>query len=233
VNSVAFSTDTTLLASGSDDNTIRLWAMPPPGGPVAAAAAPTCVATLAEHTSYVYSVVFHPYIPNILVSASEENALKFWNTSAAAASASASPTSTTTTTTTTTTTAAAVQCIKTLQTSHTRCSCLSSAAINPAHPTVLASGSFDNSVKLWNVPGLLHLIPFFFIELDCTTLRAADVQAFHFVHFIMFLGAGIGTKYDEAQEDEVGVLLDPLPSGVWLHILSFLRLVELRFAVLP
>ena len=230
MNSVAFSTDTTLLASDSDDNTIRLWAMTPPGGPVAAAAAPTCVATLAEHTSYVYSVAFHPSIPNILVSASEENALKFWNTSAAAASASASPTSTTTTTTTT---AAAVQCIKTLQTSHTRCSCLSSAAINPAHPTVLASGGYDNSVKLWDVPGLLHLIPFFFIELDCTKLRAADVQAFHFVRFMLFLGAGIGTKYDEAQEDEVEVLLDPLPSEVWLHILSFLRLSELRFAVMP
>lgn len=72
--------------------------------------------------------------------------------------------------------------------------------------------------------------PFFLIELDCTNLRAADVQAFHFVRFILFLGAGIGTKYDEAQEDEVGVLLDPLPSEVWLHILSFLRLSELQFA---
>ena len=74
--------------------------------------------------------------------------------------------------------------------------------------------------------------PFFLIELDCSSLRAADVQAFHFVRFILFLGAGIGTKYDEAQEDEVGVLLDPLPSEVWLHILSFLRLSELQFAVM-
>ena len=75
--------------------------------------------------------------------------------------------------------------------------------------------------------------PFFLLELDCTNLRAADVQAFHFVRFILFLGAGIGTKYDEAQEDDVGVLLDPLPSEVWLHILSFLRLSELQFAVMP
>ena len=110
---------------------------------------------------------------------------------------------------------------------------MSSVAINPAHPTVLASGSHDSSVKLWDVPGLLHLIPFFFIEFDCTKLRAANVQAFRFVRFILFLGAGIGTKYDEAQEDEVEVLLDPLPSEVWLHILSFLRLSELRFAVMP
>eukprot|EP00729_Bicosta_minor_P019443 gene19443-20746_t len=49
----------------------------------------------------------------------------------------------------------------------------------------------------------------------------------------MFLGAGIGTKYDEAQDDEVDALLNPLPSEVWLHILSFLRLSELRFAVMP
>ena len=71
------------------------------------------------------------------------------------------------------------------------------------------------------------------IELNYTKLRAANVQAFHFVRFMLFLGAGIGTKYDEAQEDEVGLLLDPLPSEVWLHILSFLRLSELRFAAVP
>ena len=123
-------------------------------------------------------------------------------------------------------------CIETLQTGHT--DGVISVAINPAHPTgLVSSGSFDNSVKLWDVPGLLHLIPFFHIELDCTKLRAADVQAFHFVRFMLFLGAGIGTKYDEAQEDEVEALLDPLPSEVWLHILSFLRLSELRFAVMP
>ena len=214
---VCRSTDTTLLASGSFDKTVRLWAMPPPRG--GAAAAPTCVATLVEHTYSVHSVAFHLSAPNILVSGSHDKTAKIWDTTTITAAAAA--------------TSAEVPCIKTLQTGHT--STITSVAINPAHPTVLAtSGGYgDGTVKLWDVPGLLHLIPVFIIELDCTKLRAADVQAFHFVRFMLFLGAGIGTKYDEAQEDEVEALLDPLPSEVWLHILSFLRLSELRFAVMP
>ena len=46
-----------ILATGSYDNTAKLWRLSPDGS------AATCVATLAGHSNGVYSVAFHPTAP--------------------------------------------------------------------------------------------------------------------------------------------------------------------------
>ncbi|NJM20963.1 MAG: CHAT domain-containing protein [Richelia sp. SM1_7_0] len=56
-----------LLASGSDDNTIKLWN---PNG--------ECLKTLQGHTDWVYSVAFNPQV-NILASGSRDRNIKIWD----------------------------------------------------------------------------------------------------------------------------------------------------------
>ena len=67
VRSVAFSPNGQALASGSLDNTIRLWD----------AASGALLRTLEGHTHHVLSVVFSPD-GRLLASGSEDNTVKIW-----------------------------------------------------------------------------------------------------------------------------------------------------------
>jgi WD40 repeat protein len=68
VRSVAFSHNSHLLASASDDGTVKLW--DPATG--------QCLRTLKGHNSYVYSVAFS-YDSHLLVSASNDGTINLWN----------------------------------------------------------------------------------------------------------------------------------------------------------
>ena len=68
VNSVAFNHNGTLLASGSWDNTIKLWNLE----------TKTEIATLKGHKNLVTSVAFN-YNGTLLASGSEDNTIKLWN----------------------------------------------------------------------------------------------------------------------------------------------------------
>ncbi|KAL8313011.1 hypothetical protein RB593_007301 [Gaeumannomyces tritici] len=68
VSSVAFSPDGQRLASGSDDNTVKLWD----------AATGACLQTLEGHSSWVRSVAFSPDGQR-LASGSNDNTVKLWD----------------------------------------------------------------------------------------------------------------------------------------------------------
>ncbi len=68
VNSVAFSPDGNTIASGSRDNTIKLWDV----------ASGTLKATLEEHVWWFNSVAFSPD-GNTIVSGSSDNTIKLWD----------------------------------------------------------------------------------------------------------------------------------------------------------
>jgi hypothetical protein len=70
VNSVAFSPDGRLLASGSADYTIKLWDV----------ASGSLVRTLTGHTDYVLSVAFSPD-GRLLASGSDDKTIKLWDIS--------------------------------------------------------------------------------------------------------------------------------------------------------
>ena len=70
VNSVAFSPNGTLLATGSDDTTIKLWRV----------SDGAFVRTLAGHTSSVNSIAFSPD-GTLLVSGSSDKTVRLWRVS--------------------------------------------------------------------------------------------------------------------------------------------------------
>ena len=67
--SVAFHLTAPLLATGSEDGTVKLWDTD----------SQQCVGTLVGHTNIVRSVAFHPTAP-VLISGSTDKTLKVWDT---------------------------------------------------------------------------------------------------------------------------------------------------------
>ena len=71
VTSVAFHPTAPLLATGSWDNTVRLWLLSSDNSSA------TCVATLAAHSGSVLSVAFHPTAP-LLATGSSDKTVRLW-----------------------------------------------------------------------------------------------------------------------------------------------------------
>jgi hypothetical protein len=71
VCSVAFHPAAPLLATGSYDETAKLWRFSPDGSTA------TCVATLAGHSDQVWSVAFNPTAP-LLATGSQDQTAKLW-----------------------------------------------------------------------------------------------------------------------------------------------------------
>ena len=71
VRSVAFHPTAPLLATGSDDKTVRLWLLSCDNSSA------TCVATLEGHSSLINSVAFHPTAP-LLASGGNDNTVRLW-----------------------------------------------------------------------------------------------------------------------------------------------------------
>src|SRR5262249_13104535 len=67
IRSVAFSPDGTLLASGSDDHTVRFWDIP----------TGSLRRTLHGHTRWVFALAFNPG-GEVLASGSEDGSIIFW-----------------------------------------------------------------------------------------------------------------------------------------------------------
>jgi WD40 repeat protein len=73
IRGVAFSADSTLLASGGDDPTIRIWET----------STGQCLRLLQGHTSWVSSLAFAPHSA-LLASGSEDQSVRLWNSHTAA-----------------------------------------------------------------------------------------------------------------------------------------------------
>ena len=71
VSSVAFHLAAPLLATGSNDCTVRLWLLSFDNS------SETCVATLEGYSGSVTSVAFHPTAP-LLATGSVDNTVKMW-----------------------------------------------------------------------------------------------------------------------------------------------------------
>ena len=59
------------MATGSDDKTVRLWLLSCDNSSA------TCVATLAGHSSDVWSVACHPTAP-LLATGSDDKTVRLW-----------------------------------------------------------------------------------------------------------------------------------------------------------
>ena len=71
VNSLAIHPTAPLLATGSNDNTVRLWLLSSNNSSA------TCVATLKGHGDSVSSVAFHPTAP-LLATGSDDKTVRLW-----------------------------------------------------------------------------------------------------------------------------------------------------------
>ncbi|WP_348230398.1 serine/threonine-protein kinase [Trichocoleus desertorum] len=69
INAIAISPNSQMLASASDDKTIRLWDIQ----------AGKEQFTLHDHAHFVKTVAFHPQDDNLLVSGSRDRTIKLWN----------------------------------------------------------------------------------------------------------------------------------------------------------
>ena len=119
VNSVAFHPTAPLLATGSNDTTVKLWLLSSDNSSA------TCVATLEGHRSPVMSVAFHPTAnPSLLATCSMDHTAKLWLLSSDNSSAT---------------------CVATLK-GHSNV--VYSVAFHPTAP-LLATGSQDKTVRLW------------------------------------------------------------------------------------
>ncbi|MEH2276031.1 MAG: hypothetical protein V7K40_14895 [Nostoc sp.] len=163
VNSVAFSLDDKMLASGSDDKTIKLWDVK--------TGAQIC--TLQAHSGLVRSVAFSPD-GKILASGSSDNTIKLWDITTGAQihtiqahsdslrSVAFSPDGKTLASGSSDNTIKLWDVktgaqIRTLQ-AHSQW--VWSVAFSPDGKT-LASGSYDNTIKLWDVKtgGQIRTLP--------------------------------------------------------------------------
>jgi len=124
VNSVAFHPTESLLATGSDDYTAKLWRFKPDGLEA------TCVATLEGHSKFIKSVAFNP-IGTILATGSFDKTVKLWSFSPDGSVANNM----------------SAICVATLE-GHKQY--VNSIAFN-AIGTILATGSADYTAKLWQM----------------------------------------------------------------------------------
>jgi len=120
VNSVAFHPTQPILASGSDDTTVRLWRFSfDIQGPQEA----SCFAILRGHEDSVLSVAFHPTLPILASGGCEKDqTARLWRLGEDSA-----------------------ECFCTLK-GHS--DSVQSVAFHPTAP-ILATGSSDNSTKFW------------------------------------------------------------------------------------
>jgi WD40 repeat protein len=133
VISVAFHPTAPLLASGSEDNTVKLWRLVTTPDNSSA----TCVVTLDHtnkgHSYYVSSVAFHPKVP-LLATGSYDNSVKLWRL-----------------VTTTDGLISSATHVATLdRTNGGHSNYVNSVAFHPTAP-LLATGSSDNTVRLWRL----------------------------------------------------------------------------------
>lgn len=68
INCMALSSDNTVLATGSDDHTIRLWSTK--------TTSIECLSVLSGHTDYITHLVMHK---NYLISASADQTMRKWD----------------------------------------------------------------------------------------------------------------------------------------------------------
>jgi WD40 repeat protein len=120
VNAVAFHPTQPILASGSDDATVRLWRF---SFDIAGPQTPSCFAILRGHVDYVLSVAFHPTEPILASGGCEDDkSVRLWRLGENSAT-----------------------CFGRLK-GHS--DSVMSVAFHPTAP-ILATGSSDNSTKLW------------------------------------------------------------------------------------
>ena len=72
ISAVAFHPSGIYLATGSDDNLVKLWIMPSDASPL-----PRCVSTLEGHTNFVSCLAFH-LSGEYLATGSKDNKIKLW-----------------------------------------------------------------------------------------------------------------------------------------------------------